>query len=296
MTAQKRLTFSFYITLGILAAELAGGLISNSLALLSDAGHVFTDAFALGLSMLAVWMGRKPSGLRATFGYQRVGLLVAVVNGLSLVGIALFIFIESYRRFIAPPIIDLAVMMPVAAGGLAANVVMALILGREHKDLNIKSAWLHVMGDTLSSVGVIISGAVIYFTGRLYADAIAGFLIGLIIITGGARVAKEAIHIFLELVPKGFHVEDIAKEIAAMSEVMGIHDVHIWSLSHGKVAFTAHVWVHDQMLGGADKIRKKIEARLNELGISHTLIQLECGECEKNGLYCQIHLESGDNH
>lgn len=290
MTSQRRLALSFYITLAILFAEVVGGFISNSLALLSDAGHVVTDAFALGLSMLAVWVARKPSNLRATFGYQRVGLLVAVINGLSLVGIAFFIFFESYRRFIDPQEINLAVMMPIAAMGLVANVAMALILGHEHEDLNIKSAWLHVMGDMLSSMGVVISGAIVYFTGWLYADPIAGLFIGLIIIAGGMRVVKEALHIFLELVPRGFHVEDIAKEISDLPDVMGIHDVHLWSLSHGTVAFTARVWVHDQKLSGAERIRRSIEDMLKERGINHVIIQLECGECDEKGLYCQIHL------
>jgi cobalt-zinc-cadmium efflux system protein len=209
LTPEKRLLITFSITLFILFAEVLGGLISNSLALLSDAGHVLTDAFALGLSMIAARISKRPSDYKATYGYQRVGLLAAIINGLSLLSISVFIFYESYHRFHSPPSINTSVMLPVAIGGLLGNIVMAWILGSKHHDLNLKSAWLHVLGDTLASVGVIISGVIVYLTGWTYADPIAGTLIGIIIISGGIRVVKEATSIFLDLVPQGFDVEDI---------------------------------------------------------------------------------------
>jgi len=291
LTAERRLILTFSITLLILLAEVIGGILSNSLALLSDAGHVLTDAFALGLSLIAAQISKRPSDFRATYGYQRVGLLAAIINGLSLFGISVFIFIESYHRFLSPPSIHISVMLPIAAAGLIGNIIMAFILGSGHHDLNIKSAWLHVLGDTLSSFGVIISGIVVYLTGWNYADPVAGVLIGIIIISGGIRVVKEASSIFLDLVPKGFDVEDIAKRIAELSEVMGIHDIHIRSLSHRRVSFSAHIWVHDQKLSEIEPLRKKIEGMLRELKISHILLQFECAECESNGLYCQLHSE-----
>ena len=295
-TPEKRLLLTLSITLIILIAEVAGGLLSNSLALLSDAGHVLTDAFALGLSILAARFSKKPSDYRATYGYQRVGLLAAIINGLSLVSISLFIFIESYHRFISPPTINTSLMLPVAIGGLFGNIIMAYILGSGHHDLNIKSAWLHVLGDTLSSVGVIISGIIVYLTGWTYADPIAGILIGGIIISGGVRVVKEATSIFLELVPKGFDVEDIARHIAELPEVMGIHDIHIWSLTHKRVSFSAHIWVHDQKLSELEPLRKKIQNMLQDLEIRHILLQFECAECENGGLYCQVHTEDEEDH
>jgi len=295
LTPEKRLVLTFSITLVLLVAEVVGGLLSNSLALLSDAGHVLTDAFALGLSMIAARISKKPSDYRATYGYQRVGLLAAVINGLSLLSISVFIFIESYHRFMSPPSINTSVMLPIAIGGLLGNIVMAFILGHGHHDLNIKSAWLHVLGDTLSSVGVIISGIIVYLTGWTYADPIAGLLIGIIIISGGVRVVKEATSIFLELVPKGFDVEEIAKRIAELPEVMGIHDVHLWSLTHKRVSFSGHIWVHDQKLSELEPLRKKIEDLLQGIEISHILLQFECAECESNGLYCQIHREDENN-
>jgi cobalt-zinc-cadmium efflux system protein len=292
----RQLFSALLITLVILCAEVAGGLISNSIALLSDAGHVLTDAFALGLSLIAARIGRRPSDFRATFGYQRFGLLAAIINGLSLVAIAVFIFVESYQRFIQPSEIRTSVMLSVATAGLAGNIAMTFILSRGHEDLNLRSAWLHVLGDTLSSVGVIISGIIVLFTGWTYADPVAGFVIGCIIVTGGLRVVREAAGIFLEMVPKGFNVEEIARKISSVPDVMGIHDIHIWSLSHRMIAFTAHVWVHDRKLSELEPIRKPIEEMLRAAGIHHILLQFECGECEANGLYCQVHAEEELHH
>jgi len=294
ISIERRLALSFGVTLLILVLEVAGGILSNSLALISDAGHVLTDAFALGLSMIAAYISKRPSDFRATYGYQRVGILAASINGISLLAISLFIFIESYKRFQSPPEINVFVMLPIAVAGLIGNIVMALILGHGHHDLNIKSAWLHVLGDTLSSVGVIASGIIVYLTGWSYADPVASIIIGIIILAGGVRVLKETSSIFLEFTPKGFHVEDIAKRIAEIPEVMGIHAVHIWLVAHRRVAFTAHVLVHDQKLSEVEPIRKKVEEVLNDMNINHILLQFECAECQNSGLYCQIHSHEGD--
>jgi cobalt-zinc-cadmium efflux system protein len=288
-TMDKRLFLAFLVTILILIAEVAGGILSNSLALLSDAGHVLTDAVAIGLSMLAARVGRRPSDRKATFGYQRFGLLAALVNGLSLIGIAAFIFIESYYRFLHPPAVGLSVMLPVAVGGLIGNIVMVMILGHSHENLNMKSAWLHVLGDTLSSIGVIIAGIVVLLTGWPYADPIAGVIIGIVIIGGGIRVAKEALIVFLELTPQGFNPEAIAGKISALPDVLGIHDVHIWSPAHNNIAFSAHIWVHDQRLSELEGLRKRIEDILGDLEISHIMLQFECAECAAKGLYCQAH-------
>jgi cobalt-zinc-cadmium efflux system protein len=295
MTLEKRLLLCFTLTLLILIAEVIGGIISKSLALLSDAGHMLTDVFALGLSMIALRIGRKPSDRRATFGYQRIGLLSAVINAVSLIVIALFIFYESYHRFLSPPQIHTTTMLIIAGIGLIGNILIALILGHSHKDLNIKSAWLHVLGDTLSSVGVIISGVIIFYTGWPYADPVASILIGVIVLFGGIRVVKEALTIFLEMTPTGFDAEKIVKEIAVIPGVMGIHNVHLWSPSHRNVAFSAHIWVHDQKLSEVAELRRTIEEALMAMDILHIMLQFECAECETNGLYCQIHMEGNGN-
>lgn len=287
-SAENRLLWSLAVTLVILAGEVIGGILSNSLALLSDAGHVLTDAFALGLSLIAALIMKRPSDYRATYGYQRIGLLAALLNGASLVLMAVFIFIETYKRLLSPPEINSSLMLIIATAGFAGNIAMALILSRGHKDLNIQSAWLHVLGDTVSSAGVIIAGIVIKFTGWTVADPVASGLVGVVIIIGGGRVIKEALWIFLELSPVGFHAEEMSSLISEIPGVVCVHDVHVWSIGHGIPAFSAHVQVSDQKISEADDIRKEIEHKLLHLGIRHSVIQMECAECETNGTYCQI--------
>jgi len=288
---ESRLALSLLITLVIMAGEVAAGFLSNSLALLSDAGHMFTDAFALGLALIAARIARRTPDYRATFGYQRVGLLAAVINGMSLLGISLVIFLEAYRRMFEPPQINTSVMLIAASVGLLANLFMAFILRHGHHDLNIKSAWLHVLGDTLSSVGVIVSGVIIAATGWTYADPVAGFLIGSIILVGGWRVVSEATRVFLELAPREHNVEEIVKELCNMPEVLGVHDVHLWSVTHGRVAFTAHVWVHDQTVSRSQELSEKIKEMLQARGISHVTLEFQCAECEGRGIYCETHPE-----
>jgi len=291
-TSIKRLGWSLVVTLIIFIAEVIGGVLSHSLALLSDAGHVLTDAFALGLSLIALLIMRRPSDYKATYGYQRIGLLAALINGISLVLIAIFIFIEAYKRIHAPPEINSSVMLFIATAGLLGNLIMVWILGHKHHDLNMKSAWLHVLGDTVSSAGVIIAGLIIKFTGWMFVDTIASAIVGCMIIIGGTRVIKEALWILLDLSPMGFHAEDLARGIAEIPGVRNVHDVHIWSIGHGIPAFSAHVQVHDQKISEADAIRKEIERMLSDQGIRHAVIQLECEDCCNNDIYCRVNADS----
>ena len=298
LSPEKRLAITFFVTVLILAGEVIGGYLSNSLALLSDAGHMVTDALAIALGFMAARISKRPSDKNATLGYQRVGLLAALINGLSLLVIAAFIFYESYERLMSPPSIDIPVMLGIAVLGLAGNLVMAFILGHSHEDLNVKSVWLHVLGDTLSSVGVIISGVIIYFTGWAYADPIASVLIGGIIIWGGIRLVRDTISIFLNLTPKGFNAEALTKKITDMPDVIDIHHVHLWPVAHNNVAFSAHILVNDQTLGEVEATKKRIEEMLRENGVDHSTLQIECSNvtCDNN-LYCQIkHDENGEIH
>ena len=285
---EKRLMGAILVTFIVLVGELVGGIVSNSLALLSDAGHVLTDVFALALSLIAVHIGKRPSDYRATYGYQRIGILAALINGSTLIVISLFIFVETYHRVFSPPHIDSGIMLVVAAAGLAGNVVMARILGSGHKDLNMKAAWLHVIGDLITSAGVIVAGLLIRFAGWQLADPVASALVGIIIIVGGVRVIKQALWVFLELSPLGFHAADISKMICGMEHVQGVHDVHVWSIGHGVPAFSAHVLLNDRKISETDLVRREIEDRLLDLGIRHTVLQMECAECQANDLYCQI--------
>jgi len=289
MSGEKRLAFTFFVTVLILAGEVVGGYLSNSLALLSDAGHMVTDALAIALGLVAARISKKPSDKNATFGYQRVGLLAALINGVSLLVIAVLIFYESYERLMSPPRIDIPVMLGIAVLGLAGNLVMAFILGHGHEDLNLKSVWLHVLGDTLSSVGVIISGIIIYLTGWVYADPIASILIGGIIIWGGIRLVRDTVSIFLNLTPRGFSVEALTKKIIDMPDVIDIHDVHLWPVAHNHVAFSAHILVDDKNLSEVEATKKNIEQMLRENGVDHSTLQIECSciNCDNN-LYCQV--------
>ena len=290
--SQKRLFLSLLVTIIILIAEVVGGIMSHSLSLLSDAGHVLTDAFALGLSLVALLIMKRPSDHRATYGYQRIGLVAALINGISLVVIALFIFIEAYKRYYAPPEINTSVMLPIAIAGLAGNLIMAWILGHKHDDLNMKSAWLHVLGDTISSVGVIVAGLVIHYTGWVFADTIASGIVGIMIVVGGTRVVKETLWILLDLSPVGFHAEEFSAMISSLPEVRDVHDVHVWSIGHGIPAISCHVRVDDQKISEADAIRKDIEHKLLHEGIKHSVIQMECANCHCDDLYCKVTAES----
>lgn len=295
ISPERRLAVTFLVTVLILVGEVIGGYLSNSLALLSDAGHMVTDALAIAMGFVAARISKKPSDENATFGYQRVGLLAALINGLSLLAIALFIFYESYERLISPPRIDIPVMLGIAALGLAGNLVMAFILGHSHEDLNLKSVWLHVLGDTFSSIGVIVSGIVIYFTGWAYADPIASVLIGGIIIWGGIRLVRDTVSIFLNLTPKGFSVEKLVKNITNMPDVIDVHDVHLWPVAHNNIAFSAHILVDDKTLKEVEATKKNIEEMLRENGVNHSTLQIECScvDCD-NSLYCQINHDEND--
>ncbi|HEY3274995.1 MAG TPA: cation diffusion facilitator family transporter [Syntrophorhabdaceae bacterium] len=293
---EKRLTWSIVVTLIVCGGEVVGGLVSNSLALLSDAGHVFTDIFALALSLIAALIMRLPSDFRATYGYQRIGLLAAFINGCSLVAISIFIFLETYRRLFSPPEINSELMLIVAVAGLVGNLIMAWILGKSHADLNMKTAWLHVIGDTLSSGGVIIAALIIRFTGWWLADPIVSAVVGVIIIVGGIRVIKETLWVFLELSPLGLHAGEISKMLCSMENIMGVHDVHVWSIGHGIPAFSAHVLIGDRKVSETDAIRRQVETRLLELGIRHTVLQMECAECATDDLFCQIPGAGEEHH
>lgn len=283
----RQLALALLVTAVILAAEVFGGILSHSLALMSDAGHVLTDGLALLLSLVAGLMAQKPADFRATYGYQRIGILAALINGASLIVIALLIFWEAYRRIQNPMAIQTEIMIWVAALGLAGNLLMAWLLHRGHHDLNIRSAWLHVMGDTLSSVAVVVAGIVISFTGFWLIDPLLSVFVGLIIIVGGIRVVKDALIIFLELSPIGFHAEELAQGLLKFEGVLHVHDVHLWSIGYGIPAFSAHITTPEMSLSQADALRQKLENYLKEAGITHTTLQMECS-CSSDSFYCKM--------
>jgi cobalt-zinc-cadmium efflux system protein len=283
----NRLAWAFALSAAIFVLELVGGLISGSLALLSDAGHVFGDALALGLSWFALRLAARPASAKATFGYHRVGIMVALINGTTLIVIAALIFREAYQRFFAPPEIGTTELLAIASVGLVANLAMAGLLRRGRREsLNIKSAWLHVLGDGLASVGVIASGLIIKLTGWNYADPTMSALIGLLILLGGLRVLREAGSVLLELPPRGLDLEEVARAMESVPGVLDVHDLHVWAITPQLIALAAHVRVEDQPLAATAGVCTALQARLRKLGIGHTTLQLECQGCGEGQTFC----------
>ncbi|KSV16298.1 MAG: cation transporter [Dehalococcoides mccartyi] len=293
MPVSKKLKLGILFSGIILLAEFIGALVSNSLALLSDAGHVLTDVLALSLSYFALMQAKRPSNFKMTFGYHRIGVLVAILNSVSLIGIAVFIFYESFQRFQNPPEINAGLVLPVALLGLATNLTVALILHHEQKEnLNIKSAFWHAAGDALASVGVIISAVVIIISGNYLADIVVSIIIGLIISLGGVNIFRQGLRVILEASPKDINLNQLADSVKTIPGVKDFHHIHIWSISPEIHALSAHVLIDDCPVSQADDIRQHIETILKEsFALSHVTLQMECRVCRTNDILCQLEIE-----
>jgi cobalt-zinc-cadmium efflux system protein len=262
-------------------AEAIGGWFSNSLALIADAGHMLTDVAALSLTLAAIWFAARPATERKTFGYYRYEILAAFVNGIALVLISLWVIFEAYERWNAPPEVKGLEMTAVAVGGLIVNIIAATLLhgGHEH-DLNMRGAWLHVMGDLLGSVTAIIAGALIIAFGWLWADAASSFLISLIIIFGAWNLIKESVNVLLEGTPAHINLTAVEDAIRQTESVEDVHDLHVWTITSGMEALSVHV-VHGEAIAPA-ALLSSIKTKLHdEFGIDHLTIQLETLEDER---------------
>jgi len=288
-TNQRRLLVALSITGLMTIVELAGGLISNSLALIGDAGHMFTDTLALGLSLFALNLARRPANQTKTYGYYRAEILAALVNGTILIAVSGYIFYEAYRRFVEPPEVRGGLMLIVAVIGLVANVVgISILRSASRGNLNVKGAFLHMWSDTVSSVGVIAAGIIILLTGRTIADPIISIIIGLLILRGAGGLVWESINILLEAVPKHLDVSRINDAVRKIKGVRDIHDVHLWAITSGMYAMSCHLLIEDQMVSNCTQIVDEVNKTLSqEFGISHSTVQLECEECE-NSPVCHI--------
>ena len=286
----SKLKIGILLSATILAAELVGGFAANSLALLSDAGHVFVDVIALSLSWYAVRQAQRPASHRMTFGYHRVGVLIAVVNALSIFAIAVLIFFEAYRRFSAPPDVNSGLMLVVATIGLAANLFVAGWLRREQKsNLNVRSAFWHALGDALASGGVIAGGIIIMLTGFLVVDVIVSVVIGLIILLAAWQIFREGLHVLLEATPKDIDIGKLEASLKAVAGVKGVHDVHVWSISPEIHAMSCHVLIDDCPTSEASRIRQQIEEVLSkQFGVNHTTLQMECSQCQADDFFCRL--------
>ena len=283
------LKITLVIVLVVMIAEVIGGIISNSLALIGDACHMLTDAFSLGLGIFAINIARRPTTRTKTYGYYRAEIMAALTNGTVLIMVAVYIFYEAFQRFSETSSVNAATMLPIAGIGLVANISGILFLkGYSRNSLNIKAAYWHIIGDTLSSIGVIIAGIIILVTGWYIADPIVATIIGFIILWGAIRIVREATDVLLESVPK--HIE-MDKVIAAVSNIRGVkdlHDIHIWTITSGVYAISAHLNIEDQTVSQSAEIVSAVNQLLaTDFNISHTTFQLECESCP-TGLACNL--------
>lgn len=256
--------------------EVVGGIITNSLALLSDAGHMLSDAAALGLSYFAIKLGERKASTSKTFGYKRFEIIAAALNGITLILISLYIFYEAFKRFENPPEVQSGGMLVISSIGLLVNIIAAWILMRGGKDdnLNVKSAFLHVIGDMLGSVGAIIAALLMIFFGWGIADPIASVIVAILIIISGFRVTKESFHILMEGTPAHIETEKVKTALLQIPYVAEVHDLHIWSLTSGMPMLSCHISIEDA--GIHDTILQKAQSILHDqFGIEHSTIQVE---------------------
>ncbi|HEX9897525.1 MAG TPA: cation diffusion facilitator family transporter [Dehalococcoidales bacterium] len=290
--SNRGLVIALGIVIVMMVVEVVGGLLSNSLALIGDAGHMFVDALALSLSLFALTLARRPATATRTYGFHRVEIMAALVNGAILAVVAAFIFYKAYQRFQNPPEIHSGLMLVIAILGLLANLAGILLLRRNrHVSLNIRAAFFHILGDTISSVGVITASIIISLTGWTYADPIIAIVISIIILTGAVQLLRESSDILLEAVPKHIEMDKVIQMMKNVEGVDSIHDLHIWTITSGIFAMSAHVVVQDVMVSRTREILDTVNRELaKHFDITHTTLQLECGQGENctQGLVCNL--------
>ena len=286
----QRLKVVLVIIVVIMVAEVIGGILSNSLALLGDAGHMLVDALALGMSLFAIKIARRPATATKTYGYYRVEIMAALANGIALALVAAYIFYEAYQRFLDPPTVQTTLMLVVATIGLIANLIGILLLREVSRgSLNIRAAFWHILGDTISSVGVIVAGIIISITGWGVVDPIIAVFIGGIILWGAVRLVRESVDILLEAVPKHIQMDRVIEMIRNIPGVEDVHDIHIWTITSGIHALSAHLLIEDQTVSRSVEIVETVNKNLDKhFNITHTTLQLECESCP-SGFTCNIH-------
>lgn len=272
------------LTCAVLLVEAAGGFWAHSLALLSDAGHVLTDVFALALAWFALEQAKRPSDLRRSYGYHRVSVLAALLNGVILILIVLGIVAEAIRRLAQPQPVQGGIVIAAALVAIAINSFVLLTLREHRRNLNLRAAVLHVAGDAAASVAVVIGGAIILITGWVYIDPLLSIAIAVLIALGAVSIVRETVNLLLEGTPQEIDVDAVSDEIAQTNLITDVHDLHVWALSSDEMALSCHVVVGEECpLGDAEHAVRDLEGRLcDRFGIGHTTIQVEschpCGE------------------
>lgn len=263
------------LTVAFTVVEVVGGIVTGSLALLADAAHMLSDNASLAVALFAAWLAGRPAGPNRTFGYRRAEILAALFNGVALVAISIWIFIEAANRFRDPPEVEAGLMLAIAAAGLAVNLVAARILhGHADGNLNVSAALRHVLADLLGSIGVIAAAAIILATGWEYADPAVSVLIGFLILVSSWGILRDSTQILLEGSPAGIEVEQVGNAMAAMPGVAQVHDLHVWEITSGFPALAAHVLVGRET--DCHAVRRELETMLRErFELEHTTLQLD---------------------
>jgi cobalt-zinc-cadmium efflux system protein len=294
-SANRRLVLSISLTAAFVLLEVASGLYANSLALLTDAAHNVTDVLALALTWWALRVTAKPAYSKKTYGYHRAGILVALLNATTLAVISLGIFYDAYRRLVAPPQVKADVLIGIGGAAVVVNLVTALLIrrGSEH-DLNLRSAFLHLMGDVLSTIGAVVAGIIIRFTGLNWLDPLVSIFIGLLILWNAWVILRQSVNILMEATPADVDVQAVVHSILNVEGVCGVHDLHIWSITLGLRNLSAHILTKDIPISEGAKIQAEISELLAaKYGITHATLQLECEGCTPADLFCDI---SVNNH
>jgi len=291
----RRLLLSVFITIAFVIGEVVAGYFSNSLALMSDAGHNFADALALILSSYGLWIARRPASEKHSYGYHRVGILTALVNAVALVVIALFVFWEAISRLRRPEPVQSKPMIIVALIAILLNTVISLWLRKAAKsDLNVRSAYMHMVGDAVSAVGVVIAGVIVAFTGASIADPLVSILIGLLILWSSWGILKESVNVLLEGIPEGMQMEKVEQTIGGVHGVLAVHDLHVWTVGSGMICCSCHITVEEQSVRSGENVLRAVTKELeNDFRIAHTTIQVEVGGCEPNDMYCIMKVAGG---
>lgn len=280
---------SLLLTAAFVVVEAAAGIRSGSLALLSDAGHNFTDAIALLLAAIGFYLQSRPGDHVKTYGYQRAGVLVAFINALTLLVLAGFLFYESYQRLLHPQPVAETTMMAVAAVGLLLNLGIVWGLGGHGHDLNLRAAWMHMLGDAASSAGIIAGAVAIRYTGWLAIDPALSILIGLAIVWSAWSIIKDSLNILLEGLPKGLKLAEVTGELGHLPGVIDVHDLHIWSLGSEAHALSCHVLIEDMPPSESESILREINQVLcDRFAIHHTTIQFEHTRCALAETSCTV--------
>ncbi len=279
--ATRILRFSLVVTLAYIVLLVLAGVRSHSLALLSEAGHNLSDFFALLLSLIAVYLQSRPPSATKTYGYHRAGVLAALANAASLVAVSLLIFYEAFRRWRNPQQVHAEVMIGVAAAGVVMNGVIAVLLYRTGRDVNLRSAFLHEIGDTLSTAAVIAGGWAILATGQNWIDSALSFGIGALILWSGFGIVRETLNILLEGTPRGIKLERVEAAIREIDGVNDVHDLHVWNLGSETRALSCHISIADIPPSVSERILRDVRGCLHtEFRIDHTTIQFEHAVCE----------------